>query len=188
MLTRSRQGLHLLLLASFSLLLTACPENNSGGSGNAVPKAWGTAALIETDNASDASRPQIAVEASGHALAVWQQSDGTRAKHLGEPLSVIPGTNPDRGRGGPRPGPLLTDGRSVALGRSIMGDVMGLVSILIEQLCPDFGFAVQGRRMAETIRVPDLHLFMPGLLEFCVRCSGREFEQRIVVGRPFVPH
>jgi hypothetical protein len=35
---------------------------------------------------------------------------------------------------------------------------------LVEQLCPDFGFAVQGRRMAETIRVPDLDLFMPGFL------------------------
>ena len=39
---------------------------------------WGTAALIETDNAGDAGSPQIAFDASGNALAVWSQSDGTR--------------------------------------------------------------------------------------------------------------
>ena len=39
---------------------------------------WGTPALIETDDAGDASTPQIAVDANGNALAVWQQSDGTR--------------------------------------------------------------------------------------------------------------
>ena len=39
---------------------------------------WGTAALIETDNAGNASVPQIAIDANGNALAVWTQSDGTR--------------------------------------------------------------------------------------------------------------
>ncbi|MGQ7273871.1 Ig-like domain-containing protein [Marinobacter sp. V034] len=39
---------------------------------------WGTAELIETDNAGDASRPQIATDANGNAIAVWQQHDGTR--------------------------------------------------------------------------------------------------------------
>ena len=39
---------------------------------------WGTAALIETDNAGSATNPQIAFDASGNALAVWTQSDGTR--------------------------------------------------------------------------------------------------------------
>ena len=39
---------------------------------------WGTAALIETDNAADASSPQIAIAANGNATAVWYQSDGTR--------------------------------------------------------------------------------------------------------------
>ena len=40
--------------------------------------AWGSAALIETDNAGDAFEPQIAFDSSGNALAVWRQSDGTR--------------------------------------------------------------------------------------------------------------
>ncbi|SFR57863.1 Ig-like domain-containing protein, partial [Marinobacter gudaonensis] len=40
---------------------------------------WGTAELIESDNAGDASRPQIAVDVNGKAFAVWQQSDGTRS-------------------------------------------------------------------------------------------------------------
>jgi hypothetical protein len=36
---------------------------------------WRTAQLIETD---DAGSPQVAADAAGNALAVWQQSDGTR--------------------------------------------------------------------------------------------------------------
>lgn len=44
----------------------------------AMPKAWGTAAAIETGNDGDASDPQIAMDANGNALAVWRQSDGTR--------------------------------------------------------------------------------------------------------------
>ncbi len=39
---------------------------------------WGAAALIESDNAGDASNPQIAIDSSGNALAVWLQSDGVR--------------------------------------------------------------------------------------------------------------
>lgn len=39
---------------------------------------WGTAQLLETDNAGNAEEPQIAVYADGKALAVWTQSDGTR--------------------------------------------------------------------------------------------------------------
>ena len=40
-------------------------------------KAWGAAALIETDNAGNAESVQVAVNASGQAVAVWQQSDGS---------------------------------------------------------------------------------------------------------------
>jgi hypothetical protein len=39
---------------------------------------WGTATLIETDNAGDAYGAQVAVGGSGNAVAVWYQSDGTR--------------------------------------------------------------------------------------------------------------
>ena len=39
--------------------------------------SWGTATLIETDNIGNALRPQIAVDSSGNALAVWYQTDGT---------------------------------------------------------------------------------------------------------------
>jgi hypothetical protein len=38
---------------------------------------WGNARRIET-HADDASLPQVAADAAGNALAVWQQSDGTR--------------------------------------------------------------------------------------------------------------
>lgn len=43
----------------------------SGGS-------WGTAQLIESDNAGHARVPHVVVDASGTATAVWHQSDGLR--------------------------------------------------------------------------------------------------------------
>ncbi|MFO8050666.1 MAG: hypothetical protein R6V01_03080, partial [Thermoplasmatota archaeon] len=39
---------------------------------------WGTAQLIETDNSGDAYDPQVAIDPSGNAIAVWRQHDGTR--------------------------------------------------------------------------------------------------------------
>jgi hypothetical protein len=36
---------------------------------------WGTAVLIETNNAGNANKPQVAFDASDNAIAVWQQSD-----------------------------------------------------------------------------------------------------------------
>ena len=40
--------------------------------------SWGNAELIETDDAGSATRPQIAFDSNGNALAVWYQSDGSR--------------------------------------------------------------------------------------------------------------
>jgi len=42
------------------------------------PKNWGSATLIETDNAGDAYNPQVALDTSGNGIAVWHQYDGTR--------------------------------------------------------------------------------------------------------------
>jgi len=39
---------------------------------------WGTAQLLETDAVNGAASPDIAMDEAGNALAVWQQSDGTR--------------------------------------------------------------------------------------------------------------
>ena len=39
---------------------------------------WGTAELIETDNNGDAEGPQVGLDGSGNAIAVWFQDDGTR--------------------------------------------------------------------------------------------------------------
>lgn len=38
---------------------------------------WDTAVFIETGDAGDAVSPQVAVDSSGNAIVVWQQSDGT---------------------------------------------------------------------------------------------------------------
>ena len=43
-----------------------------------VGSGWGTAQPIETDNTGDAFGPQVAFDASGNAIAVWYQNDGTR--------------------------------------------------------------------------------------------------------------
>ncbi len=70
----------LAIIAAFSL--AACGGGGSSSAGGstpaATPKAWGAAALIETDNAGDARRPQVAFDGNDNALAVWYQSDGTR--------------------------------------------------------------------------------------------------------------
>ncbi|MFH0775650.1 MAG: hypothetical protein V2A53_09230 [bacterium] len=42
------------------------------------PKSWGQAIPIETENAGNASSPQVALDTAGNAIAVWHQSDGTR--------------------------------------------------------------------------------------------------------------
>lgn len=39
---------------------------------------WGTAELIEADDAGPANDVQIAMDANGNAIAVWRQHDGTR--------------------------------------------------------------------------------------------------------------
>ncbi len=41
-------------------------------------KGWGVPQLIETDNAGDASSPQITLDGDGNALALWLQDDGAR--------------------------------------------------------------------------------------------------------------
>ncbi|MBW1762702.1 MAG: hypothetical protein JRG67_14785 [Deltaproteobacteria bacterium] len=37
---------------------------------------WGSAELVETDDAGDATSPQVAVHANGNATAVWRHKDG----------------------------------------------------------------------------------------------------------------
>jgi hypothetical protein len=43
-----------------------------------VGTGWGTSTLIETDNVGEANKPQVAMDDSGNAIAVWYQSDGFR--------------------------------------------------------------------------------------------------------------
>jgi uncharacterized membrane-anchored protein len=52
---------------------------------------WGTAELIETDNAGNAIAPQVAVDPNGNALAVWNQSDGTRISIWANRFTVVAG-------------------------------------------------------------------------------------------------
>ncbi|MCI5145379.1 MAG: hypothetical protein D3923_07570 [Candidatus Electrothrix sp. AR3] len=43
-----------------------------------VGVGWGTAELIEIDELGDAKFPHVAVDSTGNAVAVWEQSDGVR--------------------------------------------------------------------------------------------------------------
>lgn len=41
-----------------------------------APAGWGPSLLIEGDGGGNAMEPQVAIDAAGHALVVWYQSDG----------------------------------------------------------------------------------------------------------------
>ncbi len=51
---------------------------SQGGLGADVYVGWGEAELIETGSWGPAEVPQVAMDGSGNAIAVWSQSDGTR--------------------------------------------------------------------------------------------------------------
>src|SRR3972149_1775052 len=44
----------------------------------AVTVGWGTPTLLETNSAGDSQNPQVAVDPSGSAIAVWHQGGGAR--------------------------------------------------------------------------------------------------------------
>jgi predicted enzyme related to lactoylglutathione lyase len=50
--------------------------NNIWASRYQIGSGWGRATLIETNNEGSAYFPQVAVDASGNAIAVWYQSNG----------------------------------------------------------------------------------------------------------------
>jgi len=51
---------------------------------------WGSAALLETDDFNYADTPQIAVDASGSAIAIWQQEDyDVISQNTGLPISNL---------------------------------------------------------------------------------------------------
>ena len=66
------------LFIASSLLFACGDSDDGGGDSNGASRVWGTAELIETDDAGSAGSPQIAFDGSGNAIAVWEQSDGIR--------------------------------------------------------------------------------------------------------------
>ena len=59
-------------------ILLACGLVGCGNNSNNTSRSWRGATLLETENSGEAIVPQVAIDASGNALAVWFQSDGTR--------------------------------------------------------------------------------------------------------------
>ena len=78
----------LALLTEYTAIVTTEIESLTGGALEADYEwvfttrdgLWRTEELIQTDNEGRASAPQVAVNASGSALAVWVQSDALRSK------------------------------------------------------------------------------------------------------------
>ena len=83
-------------MRKFIFLLIALCVSGCGGSTNSSPqaisRAWGTAALIETNNDGSAAKPQLSFDASGNAFAVWEQYDGTRFNIWANRYSAAIGT------------------------------------------------------------------------------------------------
>jgi hypothetical protein len=69
-----------LLMIVILAIATGCGGGGDSGSTPAptVAPNWGTAVLIESDNTGDAAYPQIAIDTTGNAIAVWEQFDGSR--------------------------------------------------------------------------------------------------------------
>ena len=57
-------------------------NNIWGNRYDASSHSWSTRELIEQDNAGSARDPQVSVDGSGNAIAVWRQSDGTRNNNI----------------------------------------------------------------------------------------------------------
>lgn len=53
-------------------------RNNLWANRYDVGVGWGTATLIEVDDAGSALSPQLTMDGAGNAVAVWAQNDGTR--------------------------------------------------------------------------------------------------------------
>ena len=68
------RGTFCALIITCLLVASAASKASLGADANS---GWGTAQLIETD-AEIAAAPQVAVDGSGNAVAVWEQYDGTR--------------------------------------------------------------------------------------------------------------
>ena len=47
-----------------------------------VCRTWNGAALIEHDDAGDATAPQVAADGNGNAVVVWAQADGSSITHI----------------------------------------------------------------------------------------------------------
>ena len=67
----------IILLVGITVWLTAC-GGGEGEGGNTGESSWGVATLIESDNGK-AGGPQIAIDTTGNALAVWSQDGGAHS-------------------------------------------------------------------------------------------------------------
>lgn len=59
---------------------------------DATAGAWGAAALLETDDASNADEPQLGIDAAGNAIALWIQRAGSRNSVWARRFAAASGT------------------------------------------------------------------------------------------------
>lgn len=88
---RQRLGLFALLLLIIMIVYggtckKSSSSNSSAGSSAPAPTqsaSWGTPALLETDNIGNVvGAPQIAMDGSGNAIAIWAQDDVVTRSHI----------------------------------------------------------------------------------------------------------
>jgi hypothetical protein len=73
-----RQKYIFMALLTGTLLIFTSSCMNRDSADDTQPGSWGTAELIETNNASDIDPPKIAMDGDGNAIAVLAQYDGTQ--------------------------------------------------------------------------------------------------------------
>ena len=85
---------------------------------------WGVATLIETDDANNASVPQIALDENGNAWAVWRQHDGIRENSWANRYTPASGWGTAT--------PIESDNTGHALAPQIAVDVAGALAVWVQ--------------------------------------------------------
>ena len=70
----------IIVLAGITIWLNSCGGGGSNPSGDSNPefKSWGIPEFVGSDRVGRAYVPQIAIDTSGNAIAIWSKYEGAR--------------------------------------------------------------------------------------------------------------
>ena len=99
---------------------------------DATAGTWGTATTIENDNSADAENPQVAIDASGNAIAVWVQGSTVFANRYDAQAAswgVRMRLDPDAAAGGASPQVAMdATGRALVVWRRAQGSSFSIAA------------------------------------------------------------